>query len=109
MAALSAQARGRRGPGLHTGLLSGRVNTQGSALNKCHSQWGRSRPASPPRLHTDNPSQKLCWSDPALACASGIVGKLGRRGIVQAEVSQVVGPVHMNADTFEKARNHTEI
>lgn len=73
---LSAQARGRRGPCLHTELLSDRVNTLGPALNKCHSQWGRSRPSPPARLHADNPSQKLCWSDPAVACVSG-VGKVG--------------------------------
>lgn len=40
MAALSVQARGRPGPGLHTELLSGGVNRLGPALNKCHSQWG---------------------------------------------------------------------
>lgn len=55
MAALSVQARGRGGPGLHTVVLSGRVNTLGPALNKCHSQWGRSRPSPPARLHADNP------------------------------------------------------
>ncbi len=81
MAALSVQARGRHGPGLHTGLLSGRVNTLGSALNKCHSQWGRSRPSPPARLHADNPSQKPCWSDPAVACGSG-VGKVRAMGWV---------------------------
>lgn len=76
MAALSVQARGRRGPGLHIGLLSGRVNTLEPALNKCHSQWGRSRPSPPARLRADNPSQKPCWSDSAVACGSG-VGKVG--------------------------------
>lgn len=40
MSALSVPARGRNGPGLHTGFLSGRVNTLGSVLNKCHSQRG---------------------------------------------------------------------
>lgn len=76
MAVLSVQARGRRGPGLHTGLLSGRVNTLGPALNKCHSQWGRSGLSPPARFHADNPSQTPCWSDPAVACGSG-VGKVG--------------------------------
>lgn len=87
MAALSVQARGRSGPGLHTGLLSGRVNTLGPALNKCHSQWGRSRPSPPARLHADNPSQNPCWSDPAVACGSG-GGKVEeeRSAIVQAVV-----------------------
>lgn len=108
LAALSVQARGHRGPGLHTGLLSGRVNTLGPALNKCHSQWGRSRPSPPARLDADNPSQKPCWSDPAVACGSG-VGKWGRSGIVPAvvqitiQVTQVFfGHVHINTDTFEK-------
>lgn len=48
MSALSVQARGRSGPGLHTAFLSGRVNTLGSVLNKCHSQRGRSGLIPPP-------------------------------------------------------------
>lgn len=48
MAVLSVQARGHAGPGLHAELLSERVNTLGPALNKCHSQWGWSRPGPLP-------------------------------------------------------------
>lgn len=79
MAVLSVQARGRAGPGLHTELLSDRVNTLGPALNKCHSQWGWSRPSPPARFHADNPSQELCWS--AGACGSG-VGKVGEEKVL---------------------------
>lgn len=77
MAALSVQARGRCGPGLHTGPLSGRVNTLGPALNKCHSQWGRSRPSPPARLHADNPSQKTVLVRPSCGLVAQVVGKVG--------------------------------
>jgi len=63
----------RRGPCLHTGLLSGRVNTPGSALNKCHSQRGRSGPSPPARLRADNPSETLLVGP---SCGSG-VGRVG--------------------------------
>lgn len=104
MAALSVQARGRSGLGLHTGLLSGRVNTLGSVLNKCHSQRGRSRPSPPARLHADNPSQNPCWSDPAVACGSG-VGKAGeeRSRIVQAVVSMAVQVTQVFGCVFAKS------
>lgn len=104
VAALSVQARGRSGPGLHTGLLSGRVNTLGSVLNKCHSQWGRSRPSPPARLYADNLSQNPCWSDPAVACGSG-VGKAGeeRSRIVQAVVSMAVQVTQVFGCVFAKS------
>lgn len=108
MAALSVQARGRRGPGLHIGLLSGRVNTLGPALNKCHSQWGRSRPGPPARLHADNPSQKPCWSYPAVACGSG-AGKVGGGEVLLGQWCSLhhnshrfFDHIHINVDTFEK-------
>lgn len=88
MSALSVQARGRSGPGLHTGLLSGRVNTLGSVLNKCHSQWGRSGPSPPARLGADNPSGNPRWSDPAVACGSGVAVAGEERSRV-AEAAQV--------------------
>lgn len=104
MAALSVQARGRSGPGLHTGLLSVRVNTLGSVLNKCHSQWGRSRPSPPARLYADNPSQNPCWSDPDVACGSG-VGKAGeeRSRTVQAVVSMAVQVTQVFGCVFAKS------
>lgn len=72
MSALSVQARGRNGPGLHTAFLSGRVNTLGSVLNKCHSQQGRSGLIPPARLRADNPCVNPRRSDPAVACGSGV-------------------------------------
>lgn len=87
MAALSVQARGRGGPSLSTGPLSGRVNTLGPALNKCHSQRGGAGRAHLPGSMQIIPLKNPCWSDPAVACGSG-VGKVGeeRRCIVPAVV-----------------------
>lgn len=107
MAALSAPARGRGGPSLHASLLSGSVNTLGPALNKCHSQWGRSRPSPPARLHADNPSQNPCWSGPAVACGSGVgkVGEEGRGVLLFRQWCRLQHKSHMflgiDSDTFE--------
>lgn len=115
MAALSVQARGCRGPGLHIGLLSVRVNILGPALNKCHSQWGRNRPSPPARLHADNPSQKPCWSAPAVACGSG-AGKVGGGEVLfwqwyrlQHNSHRFFDHIHINVDTSEKAINVSKI